>query len=373
MGFFLPMPPAAGGATEKSWHQLSLEFARRGHGVTILSRQWPGWPDRETVSGVRHLRLRGYDHTRRLGRNLWRDFRWSLRAGRALPPADLTLVNCISLPAWLGWRRGAAGKIIVMTGRMPKGQYRIYRRIDRVLAVSTPVRDAVISENPRLAPLVRVSGYPIDWRAHARPGPGRPAGSPVVIGFVGRIHPEKGLDILVAALERLAARRDLPPWRVVLCGPASVAQGGSGEAYLDGIRGRLAASIPAGSWELRPPEFGEQALVRLYRGLDIFCYPSVAERGETFGVAVAEAMAAGAVPVVSDLPCFGDFVRAGETGEIFDRAGTGAASRLAAILGDLVADPARRSRLSLAACAEVLKYDYVSYADRLLEDFAALQ
>ena len=26
MGFFLPMPPAAGGATEKSWHSLAEEF-----------------------------------------------------------------------------------------------------------------------------------------------------------------------------------------------------------------------------------------------------------------------------------------------------------------------------------------------------------
>jgi hypothetical protein len=36
MGFFLPVPPAAGGATEKSWHRLALEFARKGHAVTMV-------------------------------------------------------------------------------------------------------------------------------------------------------------------------------------------------------------------------------------------------------------------------------------------------------------------------------------------------
>jgi len=373
MGFFLPMPPAAGGATEKSWNQLALEFSRRGHGVTIISRQWPGWPSHETIGGVRHLRLRGFDHTRRLSRNLWRDFLWSLRAGRALPAADVTIVNCIALPVWLGWRRRAAGKLVVMTGRMPKGQYRAYRRIDRILAVSTPVRDAVLAENPGLASRIRITGYPIDWRAHARPGPDRPTGAPVVIGFVGRIHREKGLDLLIAALGRLAARADLPPWRAVICGPAGVAQGGSGEEYLAELKAHLEALKPAGPWEFRPPEFTELNLVRLYRSLDIFCYPSLAPRGETFGVAVAEAMAAGAVPVVSNLPCFGDFVRAGENGEVFDPAGEGSARRLADALAGLVGDPVRRSRLSLAACAEVLKYDCVSFADRLIEDFSTLR
>jgi glycosyltransferase involved in cell wall biosynthesis len=219
---------------------------------------------------------------------------------------------------------------------------------------------------------VRVTGYPIDWRALASPGPGRPADKPVVLGYVGRIHREKGLDLFVAALGALARRTGLPPWRAVLCGPSSIAQGGSGESYLRDLEARLGALLPRGAWQMLPPEFTEQPLVRLYRSLDVFCYPSLSAQGETFGVSVAEAMAAGAVPVVSNLPCFGDFVRAGETGEVFDPCGADPASRLADSLAVLVADPGRRSRLSLSACAEVLKYDYVAYADRLIEDFSAL-
>ena len=41
-GFFLPVPPAAGGATEKIWHRLAQVFAAAGHEVTFISRTWPG-------------------------------------------------------------------------------------------------------------------------------------------------------------------------------------------------------------------------------------------------------------------------------------------------------------------------------------------
>jgi glycosyltransferase involved in cell wall biosynthesis len=370
MGFFLPMPPAAGGATEKSWHRLSIDLARRGHDVTVLSRCWPGWPDRETIDGVRHVRRPGSDHSGRLSKNLLLDLVWSVRAWRALPPADVTVVNCLALPVWLGWLRGSAGRLAVMTGRMPKGQYRLYRRLDRVFAVSTPVKDAILSENPRMGPLVRVSGYPIDWAALSPPRGDRLAAKPAVIGYVGRIHREKGLDVLAGALARLARIPGLPPWRAVLCGPVSVAQGGSGEGYASELQGMLSAGLPAGTWELLPPVYEEEPLIQLYRRLDIFCYPSLSAKGETFGVAVAEAMAAGAVPVVSDLPCFGDFVRPGRNGHAFDAAGPDAPARLCAILAGLLADPVGRSRLSRSAAADVARYDFVPFADRLMEDLS---
>jgi glycosyltransferase involved in cell wall biosynthesis len=372
MGFFLPMPPEAGGATEKSWHRLACEFARRGHEATVVSRAWRGWPDRETRDGVRHVRVRGADHTRRLARNLWRDLWWSWRAARVLPAADVTVVNCVALPVWLGWRRGRAGRLVVMPGRMPKGQYRFYRKIDRVLAVSSTVRDAVLAENPALAPVARVTGYPIDWQRLARPRAGAPAGAPVTIGFVGRLHREKGLDLLAGALSQLAQQPGLPPWRVVLCGPADIARGGSGEAYARGLQTRLGRALPAGALEVLPPIFDEAKLAQLYQRLDLFCYPSLAAQGETFGVAVAEAMAAGAVPVVSDLACFRDFVRDGANGLIFDHTAPDAATRCAAALGGLLADPARRSALAARAPEAVRPYDYATFAVQLLEDFAAL-
>jgi glycosyltransferase involved in cell wall biosynthesis len=260
-----------------------------------------------------------------------------------------------------------------MPGRVPKGQYRLYRRLDCVLAVSSPVRTAVLAENPRLAPVTKILGYPVDWSALARPRPAPGPGSPVVIGFVGRLHREKGLDLLVAALGLLARQPGLPPWRAVLCGPADVAHGGSGEAYVRDLQRSLETALPAGSFEVLPPVFTDDKLAEVYRHIDVFCYPSIADRGETFGVAVAEAMATGAVPVVSQLACFNDFVRAGENGESFDQTAPGAPARLAAVLARLLVDPALRAKLAGAARAAVQRYDFPLFAERLLRDFSTLK
>lgn len=372
MGFFLPMPPAAGGATEKSWHGLAQEFARLGHEVTVISRQWAGWPSSELLDGVRHQRIPGHDHSGSLLRNLWHDLAWSRRVGAELPPADVTIVNAIALPLWLRRRNPRAGCVVVMPGRMPKGQYRLYRHLDRVLAVSTPVRDAVLAENPRLAPIVRVHGYPIEWTRLASRPLAAP-GAPVTIGYVGRLHREKGLSLLAEAVGRLAQETALPPWRVVVAGPADVARGGSGEAYARELDAAYLGALGSRRYERRPAAFEPAALAAIYHGIDLFCYPSCSGRGETFGVAVAEAMAAGAVPVVSQLPCFADFVQPGVNGAVFDHTAPDAAERLANALRGLLLDPAAQPRLAQAAQATTRRYDFPVFAAGLLADFSTLK
>ena len=80
-GFFLPVPAAGGGATEKIWHGLAGIFASAGHSVTFVSRTWPGQASRETVDGVHHIRVPGFDHTRFLPVNLLLDARGLQAAG----------------------------------------------------------------------------------------------------------------------------------------------------------------------------------------------------------------------------------------------------------------------------------------------------
>jgi glycosyltransferase involved in cell wall biosynthesis len=370
MGFFLPVPPAAAGATEKTWHRLGHEFAAAGHEVTVFSRRWPGFADRETLSGVHHVRLRGCAHTPRLWKNLLHDFFWSWRVFRALPPADIVIVNCVALPAWLGALRPAAGRIVILAGRMPKGQFRRYRRIARVLAPSTTVREKIAAENPRLAPAVHITGYPIAWHELERT-PSAPR-TPLTIGYIGRLHREKGLDLLLAALRLLAAEINLPAWRVVLCGPADVARGGSGPAYAASLARQAAEFLAPDRFSILPPVFDDHALKQTYHDTEIFCYPSIAVEGETFGVAVAEAMAAGAVPVVSHLDCFTDFVADGETGLVFDHTAPNAPARLAAALKKLLMDPVLRTRLAAAARRQAEQYDFSHYAKALLADFGGL-
>src|SRR5262249_48918441 len=162
----------------------------------------------------------GHDHQRARWRNLLLDFLWSRRAARALPAADVVVCNAVTLPTWLGRARPDAGRVVVMCGRMPKGQYRRYRHLARALAPSA---------------LVRVRGYPIDWTLLGEATlpstpllPARQGAEEVTLGYIGRIHEEKGLRLLATALPFLQRESGLPPWRLVVCGPDEIAQGGSG-------------------------------------------------------------------------------------------------------------------------------------------------
>src|ERR1051326_7475499 len=129
-GFFLPVPPVMGGSTEKIWHRLAREFAAAGHEVTFISRAWPGYPEREKVNGITHIRLHGANHRSSLLLNLALDFRWGVRVARALPAADVVICNTVTLPVWLRRMKPSAGRVAVVVARMPKGHGRAYGGVD---------------------------------------------------------------------------------------------------------------------------------------------------------------------------------------------------------------------------------------------------
>ena len=369
MGFFLPVPPVAGGAMEKAWFHLGREFAAAGHAVTLLSRDWPGFPARETIDGVAMIRAPGFNHTRRLPINLLLDGLWGLRLLRHLPAADVTVCNNVSLPIHLPWLRPRAGRVVVVLGRMPKGQIRFYRRAARLVATSDAVAARVAQECPALAPRTRVFPNPIDWELHARSA--AQGGRPVTIGFVGRLHPEKGLELLLRAAVRLAAESGLPDWRLVMRGPSDVRRGGGGEIFVERLQGEYGPKLDGRlSWE--PPVFDEAALARCYGALDIFCYPSLAARGEGLSVAPLEAMAAGAVPVLSRLDCYRDFMRERINGFTFDHTTPAADAALAAVLAPLIRDAGLRRAAAAQAQVDARRFDYAPVARALLDDFAQL-
>jgi len=364
MGFFLPIPPDAGGAIEKSWHRLAQGLALRGHQVTIISRRWKDWPHDEIKNGIRYLRLQGFDHTTKLGLNLLYDFIWSWRVFMNLPKGDVVALNTVSLACWLGGRRNQAGRVIAMPGRMPKGQFRFYRKPARILVPSSPVKKAVIQERPSFSPLIRTTGYPIDYQSLSRSI--SKEDEVITIGYIGRINREKGIELLIEASRQLMNRK-LPSWKIVVCGPSGISQGGSGPEYLNSLKEQSPQCI-----EYHGAIFNELDLHDIYRRCDLFCYPSMADQGETFGVSIVEAMAAGAVPVVSDLQCFRDFISPGKNGLTFDAHADDASVQLANNLERLITDRNHREVLSHAAQMTAKHYDYEAYIERLLEDFTEL-
>lgn len=372
-GAFLPVPPRLGGAVEKVWHALGREFARRGHTVVHITRLWGDLPAREidAETGVEYRRLPGFDTPRSL---LWLkalDLVYSVRALRLLPPADILVTHTFWLP--LLCRDASRGRLYVHVARYPKGQLRFYTRAARLQTVSSAVAEAMRAQAPTLADRVNVIPYPLPDLPVENSLLPENARENVVL-YAGRIHPEKGIGLLLEAFGQFLARNPAGEWRLSLVGPWEARHGGGGEEYRRGLdRQASALGIGVARIQWHGPVFDAAKLAEHYRRAALFVYPSLAERGETFGVAPLEAMAHGCPVLVSALACFRDFVADGETGFVFDHRDANAAEALAAALVRLLRDaPEERARVASAGAQKAREFSVARVADAFLADFASL-
>ena len=362
LGAFLPVPPIMGGAVEKAWFGLAQEFARRGHEVVQVSRAVPEFSDEETIAGVRHRRVRGFNAP---GSLIWLkvlDLIYSIRVKSILPKADIVVTNTFWLPLLL--RKLQRGRIYVHVARYPKGQTRFYGKAARLQAPSQAVADAISAEAPKLAGRVVVVPYPVPSSINeSKPSP-IPAREKIIL-FVGRVHSEKGVDLLVDAF----ANATFEHWKLVIIGPAQSKFGGGGEHYLDDLkrRARDAAVV------FRGPIFDSAALEEEYRSARIFVYPSLAERGESFGLAPLEAMSQQCAVLVSDLACFRDFISENETGFVFNHRAARPGEALREQLARITGDPTLLASVASAGYRKAAEYSVTRVADQFLKDFAALQ
>lgn len=108
--------------------------------------------------------------------------------------------------------------------------------------------------------------------------------------FLGRIHPKKGLDILLNAWAAVMDR--FPDWQLLVVGTDTGygAQGG----YLAQLMA-LTAKLKLKRVEFAEPLYGE-AKLSAYREADLFVLPT---HSENFGMTVAEALAAGTPAIVT--------------------------------------------------------------------------
>ena len=360
-GPFLPVPPLLGGAVEKVWFSLGKEFARRGHTVTHVSRAFPGLPVREAIEGVSHSRVSGFASPATFSRRIVLDFWYAARALRHIPHGDIVVTNTFWLPVLLRGRR--RGIPYVHVARYPKGQMKLYRRA-ALQTVSEPIRQAILAEDPSAGARLRVIPYPL---ANKYLSPAVPPGSNVIL-YTGRVHPEKGLHLLIDAFARLGPRA--ADWKLEIVGPWEVEYGGGGEDYL--ARLKAAAAPVQARAEFVGRIFDEQKLIARYTQAKVFVYPSLAEKGETFGLAALEAMAAGGAPIVSALECFQDFIRPGANGLIFNHRLDDPADGLAATLASLLADPALLERMRQAAWTTAREYTMDRVVNLFLNDFGTL-
>ena len=103
--------------------------------------------------------------------------------------------------------------------------------------------------------------------------------------FLGRIHPVKGLDLLLPAWR--AVQDKFPDWRLRIVGPGD-------ENYVRKIK-QLASDLGLKQVEFSGPLYGEEKS-EAYKNADLFVLPSYSEN---FGVSVAESLSFGVTAIVS--------------------------------------------------------------------------
>ncbi|TDO92936.1 glycosyltransferase family 4 protein [Enemella evansiae] len=204
----------------------------------------------------------------------------------------------------------------------------------RIGIATAPSTTAAATARAHWGLVPRIVPNAIDVGAYAGD---REPGERTRLTFLGRLdEPRKGLPVLLAALPEL--RRRIGDFELQLIGPGSV------------------PDAP----EVRP--FGrvdEATKAALLRRTDVLVAPNTG--GESFGIVLAEALAAGAGVAASDLPGFGEVL--GPVGRRFP-AGDPAALA-AAVAAELAApDPAgRRARASRFDWAQIGPQVLQAYAD----------
>jgi glycosyltransferase involved in cell wall biosynthesis len=359
-GAFLPVPPKMGGAVEKIWYALGKSFAQRGHEVTHISRAWPPLSETEVLDGVKHIRVPGSDTPSSLVRLKWRDLVYSMRVLDVLPKSDILVTNTFWLPMLAS--QAKHGKIYVHVARYPKRQMRFYRRAARLQAVSTHVGRAIQQQSPSVAE--RVTVIPNFVNGSIASPIGRKAQKQIL--YVGRIHPEKGLHILIEAFAKLIGA-GLEDWRLCMVGPWELKHGGGGPEYLERLTALSGDTSRYIDWVGQV--FDPEKLNAIYRQSSLFVYPSVADTGEASPLAPLEAMSQGCPVVVSAIGCFNDFLKPGINGWSFNHRGPNPAGELADTLVKAMKHPQLLQTASENAICTAKEYTLSAVSEKYLADF----
>lgn len=195
------------------------------------------------------------------------------------------------------------------------------------------------------------NGVPVAFYRKAAPFEDKPEGA--AIGFVGRYdEPRKGFGILREAFARLAADRPDLHLLVVGRGEPRAAVAGLDPAVAERVRFLGALS--------------NEEKASVLAGVDLYVAPNTG--GESFGMILTEAMAAGTCVLASDIEAFKTVLADGEAGRLF---AVGDAADLAGQAERLLDDPDLRASYVERANEWVCRYDWPEVAERVVEVYRA--
>lgn len=180
--------------------------------------------------------------------------------------------------------------------------------------------------------------------------------------FVGRMEKRKGLRFLLAAFARL--KWEYPQLRLIVVGPGRLDAPSErilGERYVDDVE--IIGGVPYDD------------LPRYYRTADIFCSPATG--GESFGIVLLEAMAAGAPVLASNIPGYASVIGDTGTGMLFEPSDE---VSLANAIVRLMQQPELRARMAARGREHVQRFSWdrvaseiLSYYEQLMDERAPLR
>ncbi|HTG47135.1 MAG TPA: glycosyltransferase family 4 protein [Actinomycetota bacterium] len=256
------------------------------------------------------------------------------------------------------WATLEARAPVVGTFHSGAGRARLYdlagpvlRRAMRRLAVRTAVSErAAEFERARIGGEYRIVPNGCDVRRFqdAKPtdlGEGRK------VLFVGRLDERKGFPIAVKAFERLATTFEDLRLVVVGDGPEGSAVSVLGEELIRRVT--MLGAVP--NAELPP----------IAAACDLYLGPAIG--GESFGVVLIEAMAAGLPVVASDTPGYDEVVRDGGDGLLVP---PGDPAALADAAARVLHDPALAARLTAGGAERARAYDWSEVLPAITDVYA---
>lgn len=342
MGLVCPYDLSVPGGVQQVTIELAAELRRNGDEVILVgagssASHGPGHDD-STVMAGRPFRVRANDSVVPLTLS---PFSWG-RVSAALAEVDVMHLHEPLIPL-VGWKALSIDKPMVATfhadpPRWVADAYRWIPLLGRKLqrAAITAVSETAARVIPRSWGPVTVIPNAIDTSSYDLPV-GRVERR---VSFLGRDEPRKGLDVLLRAWELV--REEIP------------------QAELK-VMGAERSRVPPGVEFLGRVSPGEKK--RVLASSLVYVAPNTG--GESFGIVIVEAMAAGCAVVCSDLTAFRDVL--GDAGRLIP---IGDATRLATEIGHMLKDPTTALALGEEAMARAKKFDWsvVGAAYRRLYD-----
>ncbi|MBN1173163.1 MAG: glycosyltransferase family 1 protein [Micromonosporaceae bacterium] len=223
----------------------------------------------------------------------------------------------------------------------------IHNQADRTLAPSTQTAAALHAHGIERVWLWRRGVDTVLFRPDHRCDEVRQALAPAgetIVGYVGRLAPEKRLDLLVPLAKQ-------PGFRLVIVGDGP-------------SRARLHRMMPGALF--LGARRGRQ-LARVYASLDVFVHPGP---HETFGQTIQEAQASGLPVVAPDCGGPADLIAHDRTGLLVP---PGDAHAITRAVASLATARDRRARLGVAARAAVADRSWARIGDELIEHYHAVR